>query len=117
MNKSKRVMRRAILSKLFDSLEEQGTVFHPRESFLNGDLSIHEIDALLAFKSNAQLEELRHALDRLESGTYGICISCKSSISQDVLDADPAQRVCSSCEQRLLHPVHRPDYFHVTSRI
>jgi RNA polymerase-binding transcription factor DksA len=103
MTKSKRVMRRLILSKLYDHLQDQFTDIYPREAFVKGDLSIHELDGLLAFKSDAHLEELRCALDRLEGGTFGVCISCKSLISQDILDGDPTQRVCSTCEEKFIH--------------
>ncbi len=111
MTKSKRVMRRLVLSRLYDYLQDQYTVLYPRDMFINGELSIHDIDALLAFKSDVQLEELRHALDRLENGTFGVCISCKSSINQDVLDGDPTQRICSSCEQKFVH-VTPQSFFH-----
>lgn len=111
MAKSKRVMRRLILSKLYDYLQDQYTDFYPRDIFVDGELSMHELDALLAFRSDARLEDLRHALERLERGTFGNCISCKSSISQHILDEDPAQRICSSCEQKLVH-VTTQQYIH-----
>jgi RNA polymerase-binding transcription factor DksA len=111
MKTSKRVMRRIILSTLYDHLRDQYAVPYSRDIIVDGELSYHEIDALLAFKSDPRLEELRNALDRLEEGTYGICIGCKSSISQALLNRDPAQRLCSSCEQRLVsHVAHQ--YFH-----
>ncbi|MBI5473077.1 MAG: hypothetical protein HY961_12105 [Ignavibacteriae bacterium] len=111
MAKSKRVVRRLILSKLYDLLADQYSIMYPREPFVGGDLSVHELDALLAFRSDPRLEELRQALDRLENGTYGICLSCKSAISHDELDTDPAQRLCSTCEQKLMH-VPMPSYYH-----
>jgi RNA polymerase-binding transcription factor DksA len=116
MTKSKRVMRRLILSKLYDSLQDQYTDFYSRDTFINGELTFHQLDALLAFKSDPQLEDLRHALDRLEDGSYGICLSCKSSINQELLDDDPTQRVCSSCEQKFIH-VATAQYFqhHLTT--
>lgn len=103
MTKSKRVMRKLILSKLHELLRDQSTALYPTEIRFDEELSLHELDALLAFKSDPRLEELRHALDRLENGTYGICIGCKSPITQEVLDKDPAQRVCQRCEERLVH--------------
>ncbi|MER3523507.1 MAG: hypothetical protein C4326_05410 [Ignavibacteria bacterium] len=110
MTKSKRVMRRAILSKLVDHLREHYAEF-PGDEMVQGDLSLHDLDALLAFKSDPELEELRNALVRLEKGTYGICLSCKRSISQEVLDNDPTQRVCSMCEQKFIGAVHH-GYIH-----
>ena len=111
MTKSKRVMRRLILSKLYECLADQYPVIYPRDVFVSGDLPLHELEALLAFRSDPHLEELRHALDRLDKGTYGICLSCKSSINQEVLDADPAQRMCSACEHKLMH-IQTSSYFH-----
>ena len=103
MKKSKRLIRRQILSRMYDFLQDQYAIFYSRETFLSGELPIHDIDALLAFKSDSHLEELRFALDRLEDGSYGICIGCKSHISQETLDHDPVQRICGECEQKFFH--------------
>lgn len=111
MIKSKRVMRRQILSKLYDLLQEQSPVFYARETFVNGELSLHDLDAIFAFKYSSHLEELRHALDRLDEGTFGICLSCKSAIAQEALDDDPTQRICAACEQKYVH-VREPQYAH-----
>jgi len=105
MRKSKRAMRRAVLDKLFDHLEECYGIDWTRESFVDEQLSLHQIDAILAFKSDPTLDELRGALDRIETGTFGLCISCKKVISQEVLDADPSRRVCSGCEVEMSHVV------------
>ncbi len=110
MKKSKRVIRRQILSRMYDFLQDQYSIFYSRETFLSGDLPIHDIDALLAFKSDSQLGELRNALDRLEDGSYGTCIGCKSAISQDILDKDPVQRICGACEKKFFH-VPTPYHF------
>ncbi len=103
MRQDKKHIRRVILSKLFDYLEQQFAVTWSRESFLSGQLTDHQIDAALAFKSDPYLDELRHALERLEDGTYGGCISCKRPISQDTLELNPAQRVCDACESMIIH--------------
>ena len=103
MKKSKRVMRRAVLSKLFAHLEEYYGCDWSRETFVDDRLSLHQIDALLAFKSDPRLEELRSALLRIDDGSFGICISCKREIGQEVLDRDPSQRVCTACEKEYSH--------------
>jgi RNA polymerase-binding transcription factor DksA len=106
MTKSKRVMRRLILSRLCDHLREQYADLYPLEMLQDGELSVHQLDAFLAFKSDPVLEELRLALERLEEGTFGICLSCKGPISQEVLDRDPTQRICSMCEQQFVAAAH-----------
>jgi hypothetical protein len=105
MKKSKRSMRYLILSRLFDHLDEAYGLDWGRDSFVSGRQSLRDVDALLAFKSDPKIEELRSALDRLENGTYGVCIGCKSRISQELLDADPAHRFCLDCEQQFSHVV------------
>ncbi|MCK5572096.1 MAG: hypothetical protein KAJ12_05020 [Bacteroidetes bacterium] len=103
MKKGKRAMRRVILSRLYDQLKERYTIDWSRESFVGGHLSLPQIDAFLAFKSDPRLEELRGALARLESGTYGDCCCCKGAIAQRLLDNDPARRFCPICESRFTH--------------
>ncbi len=101
----KRTMRRAVLSRLFEHLQAKYGFDWSREVFIDGPASGHQVDAALAFKSDAQLEEFRSALHRLEEGTYGICLTCKRPISQDALNADPTTRLCPACEQAYVHPM------------
>jgi len=103
MKKSKRVMRRAVLASLYDHVQDAYGVDWSREAFVDGQLSLNELDALLAFKSDPRIDELRGALDRLQSGTFGMCLACKGRIDQELLDADPAQRLCVPCEQLYSH--------------
>ena len=98
-------MRRIILGKLYELLLEQYSVSVSRESFLDGEFTHHELDAMLAFKSDAQIDELHRALDRLEDGTLDVCISCKGRISQEALDLDPSRRFCGNCEKELSHVI------------
>lgn len=107
MKKSKRTMRRIILGKLYELMQEDYSIAVPRDTFLEGEFTHHELDAMLAFKSDAQVMELRIALDRLEEGTLDVCIGCKGRIAQEVLDADPTSRICERCEQELNRVVAR----------
>lgn len=102
MAKSKRVMRRTILIRLFEHLKEVYDIETGRESFVDGSLGLRQIDAVLAFKSDPLIEEFRSALERLEAGNYGRCTTCKAPIAQAVLDEDPARRFCDRCEHSLV---------------
>jgi RNA polymerase-binding transcription factor DksA len=101
--KSKRVLRRAILVRLYDHLLDAYELDCPREAFVNGQLALREIDALLAFKSDPRIDELRGALDRLEHGVFGGCIACKREIDPELLEVDPAMRLCEQCERLYSH--------------
>jgi len=98
MAASKISLRRVILSNLFDHLKLNYDFECPAESFLSGQVSDRDIDILLSYKSDHRLGELREALARVESGTYGKCFGCKQTLSRADLEQDPARRVCTSCE-------------------
>jgi hypothetical protein len=100
MTMSTQAMRSAILARLYDHLQENYSIAWSKELFRDGGLSVHDIDAVLSFKSDPRLDELRNALDRLEVGTFGVCISCKRDIAEDVLQSNPTQRICAECERR-----------------
>lgn len=99
MKKSRRVTRRAILSILYAHLQDTYGLDVGEELFVQGHMSIRDIDALLAFKSDPRIDELRGALDRLERGVFGQCLACKGTIDPESLDADPAIRLCATCER------------------
>jgi DnaK suppressor protein len=53
--------------------------------------------------SNLAREELQwieEALERIETGGYGVCLECGESIAQKRLQSVPWARFCLSCEQR-----------------
>lgn len=103
MERRKRILRRMVLSKLYDYLTEQYTMIYSREMFVEGSLALGQIDALLAFKSDPYLEELRRALDRVADGSYGFCLRCKKSIQRGALEIDPVRRLCATCEWDFNH--------------
>jgi hypothetical protein len=113
MTKNKRAVRCAILCRLFEHLEDTYGIGLSRDLFVNGQLSLHQIDALLAFKSDALIDELRSALDRLNAGVYGICIRCRRKIDDTLLDHDPARRVCAECEEEFSHSTLHDESFDV----
>lgn len=57
----------------------------------------------LALRTNAErlLAQVCEALDRLEDGTYGVCVSCRDSIDPARLKALPYVTLCLRCQQRL----------------
>jgi len=99
MRKSTRAMRRVVLCQMFDLLEQRYGIELDRASFVADGVSLHEIDAALSFKSDPCLEELRGALDRIDDGSYGVCIGCKTAIDWRLLVEEPARRMCEKCEK------------------
>ncbi len=101
MFKNKRATRRMILVELLEHLK---TSYHLE---LTPDTarailkSRQSIEALVSFRSDMRIEDLQSALARLDSGSFGVCISCKQRMAQAHLDRDVTRRVCPSCETEL----------------
>jgi DnaK suppressor protein len=48
-----------------------------------------------------QLRMVEEALDRLESGDYGVCLSCDEPIAEKRLQALPWARYCVKCQEEM----------------
>jgi RNA polymerase-binding transcription factor DksA len=77
------------------------------------DLEDESLADLLADVTHAEIgrdvQEIRDievALQRLASGTYGICVRCDKTIDPERLDAYPTAKRCLPCQQ--LHERNRP---------
>ena len=47
-----------------------------------------------------RLDRLRNALQRVEAGTYGMCVRCKREIALGRLMAVPEAVICISCAEK-----------------
>ena len=103
MQKSKRALRRRILLHLFSHLKIKFDLDVTTDERTLGEFSESAVDALLSFRNDHEIEELRSALMRLREGSYGFCISCKSRLSDAHLTHDPAMRLCPACAEALAH--------------
>jgi RNA polymerase-binding protein DksA len=59
-----------------------------------------EIANALAVRIAELVEDLDHALARLDAGTYGSCEPCGAPIPFERLEAIPHARLCVACQQR-----------------
>ena len=57
----------------------------------------HEMS--LANNVRAMLQQVRHALNRIDDGTYGICETCAKPIGKYRLQAFPRATMCVACKQ------------------
>src|ERR1700716_1236626 len=51
-------------------------------------------DLSILARIEAELDDVDHALRRLDEGTYGICEACLGPIGEERLEAMPAARFC-----------------------
>lgn len=59
-----------------------------------------EQELSLANISRDKLDQVRHALARLDGGTYGICEACGQPIGKFRLQAAPRATLCRSCKEK-----------------
>jgi RNA polymerase-binding protein DksA len=58
-----------------------------------------EIDYTLEENSEHVLRDIEGALERIEEGTYGTCVSCARTIAEDRLAAIPWATYCIDCKR------------------
>jgi RNA polymerase-binding protein DksA len=59
-----------------------------------------EIDYTLGENSEQVLAEIDRALQRIDDGTYGTCVSCGDEISPARLEVNPWASLCIDCKRR-----------------
>ncbi len=98
---------RAHLQRLVDGFEHEGlrredeqedlsslSVVDQHPADLGTETFVRERDLSLREQVEAELAEVKQALQRLEEGTYGHCEACGRPIDTDRLVAEPATRLC-----------------------
>ena len=76
---------------------KEGSPFGKREE---GADEASELEKRLALgkKLEESLNEVEHALQKYEAGTYGLCDSCGRPIEQARLEAIPQASLCLTCK-------------------
>ncbi|MFF7193701.1 TraR/DksA family transcriptional regulator [Streptomyces sp. NPDC008079] len=59
-----------------------------------------EYEMALAANTREMLAQTRHALERLDEGTYGLCESCGNPIGKARMQAFPRATLCLDCKQK-----------------
>src|SRR6478736_9996968 len=94
----KRQQVMAGLGSKFDTFAKMGRVAEEDQAQLSHDefisLRLNSLDYV-------QLRLIEEALDRIEAGDYGICLSCEEPIPPKRLQALPWAKYCVSCQQSL----------------
>ncbi|MCK5674896.1 MAG: TraR/DksA C4-type zinc finger protein [Spirochaetales bacterium] len=92
------------LSELYESIKYLKEASKPIEpSCALGRLTRMEaigekgVNEAILFKSKARLIRLENAMNRIDAGTYGICVKCKKEIPDGRLEAVPEALICVNC--------------------
>ncbi len=80
-------------------------VMTPKGPVAEDDQASVEHEEFISFQRNnlshATLRLVDEALDRLETGEYGICLACEEPISAKRLNAVPWAKHCVPCQERM----------------
>lgn len=76
--------------------EEQDTSLADENDIADRDEDYKERASITETLSK-RLADIDTALSNLESGKYGVCVSCGNQIEEDRLEANPAAQTCKSC--------------------
>jgi DnaK suppressor protein len=93
-------LRASLARSLEDEIEEDGSDSHPGDSATA--TFDREVEVTLEDTLEDQLAQIDGALERVEAGTYGICIECGRQIQPDRLEALPYTDRCIDCARA--HP-------------
>lgn len=78
---------------------ESGMNDHADMEDVSGSSDALETTYKIMELESAEIEKIEYALDRLKSGTYGICEDCPKQISIDRLKALPFASLCINCQR------------------
>jgi DnaK suppressor protein len=81
---------------------EEATSGYPLDPADAGS-NLTEVDRITAILDAAQRQrtEVLDALERLEHGSYGVCVDCGRPVPEGRLEARPEAARCVSCQSKL----------------
>lgn len=90
---------RAVLQERVTELDSSGHELDFDENFADSAQVAAEMgeNRVLFDQLRRELDDVEHALTRLDDGTYGTCETCGEPIGDDRLELLPATRFCINC--------------------
>jgi DnaK suppressor protein len=87
---------------------DQAAQFAEHQAMVSRLRGATDVDSILewelaeagAARSREAIEDISHALERLDAGTYGSCEACGAPIPFERLEAIPSARFCVACTGR-----------------
>ena len=103
------IARKRQLAERVERLSEDSVLGNPREQGETSSLPTHLADLGtetseqektlgMAERTAAEIQAIDEALERIESGTYGICEKCRKRIQPERLQALPSAARCTRCQ-------------------
>jgi DnaK suppressor protein len=91
-----------IRESVLGSLGTKASALLREERVCEGDQAQHSLADAISLRLNGfdylQLRQIREALDRLDVGGFGMCMSCEQPIAPKRLRALPWAKYCIACQ-------------------
>ncbi len=111
------VLRRTLIQKKNSILAALGSKVNTlirSERLGEDDEAQHSHEEFISLRLNgmeyAQLRQIEEALDRIESGDFGHCLSCERPIPAKRLEAIPWAKYCVRCQERHADKTYRETF-------
>ena len=91
------------ISELQDAAEAAGEERVSAPDDASAELFEHEKTLAVEGAFEDMLAEVRHALHKIDAGTYGQCDNCGGRIAMERLEARPQAALCIPCKLREEH--------------
>lgn len=103
LEQERQSLREQLRDRGVDPDDPTSVEFQFDQGFADTAQTTAERDRVLAIVRGlrANLDDVEHAFQRMERGTYGICENCGREIAVERLEALPAARLCIECKQRV----------------
>ena len=66
-----------------------------------GTASEHEMSMTMRLRTTEELKLIEEAIEKLHSGSYGVCESCEENIESKRLKARPFVKYCLGCQEEM----------------
>jgi DnaK suppressor protein len=93
--------RSRLLAELGEAIEAPGQMTYGSQAAAASQVFEQQRDLALRERATQQLELVDAAIDRLESGTFGVCVRCGEPIAGGRLEALPWAAHCIGCQSAL----------------
>ena len=94
-------IRKGVMREIRQDVKEgrEGEAGDGRDTYdIASDERDREINLLLGDRERKKLQHVDDALQRLDSGEYGVCEECGGEIAAGRLEAMPFSRLCVTCQ-------------------
>jgi len=98
MRKKLEAERKAVEEKISKLIKPEVDEDNPDFDDLGHDATDDILEESLLSVHKELLEKIDAAIERIDDGTYGICLKCGKEISEEDLDKEPWAEHCRNCK-------------------